>query len=163
MDQLAAGPPSQVRSPFGDPGPTAPEASLAAQLHQTELALAAASGEAKGLLIAAEMAERASAAIWEELRFHRSNRADLEYGLEMLELSLADAKAATAEANRQLADTQASLAAAEAATREVEQRLAATEALLSAQRARLAETLNSHSWRLTAPVRWLSGRLLRRP
>jgi len=149
----------------------------------TQTALAAARGEARGLLIASEMAERAWAALWQELRVQRADRIDLENGLRSLDLSLTDAKAAAADMARLLAGAQASLAAAEAGARDAnaalgdaqaalrdtqaelrdtKDRLAATASLLSEARARLSDTLHSHSWRVTAPVRWLSALILRR-
>jgi hypothetical protein len=97
--------------------------------------LTALRGEAKALLIANEMTERACSALRDELRVLRAQHAEQKS-------ELAEAKDRVAQARSELAG--------------MATRLADTEA-------RIADILASRSWRITAPIRKLRLTVSRHP
>jgi SAM-dependent methyltransferase len=117
-------------------------AAAAADLEACRFELAAARGEAKGLLMANEMAEQACSALRSELFSTRQ--------------ALLSARTDGAESSHRARQLEAQLANTEA-------QLANTEVQRENTKAQLANTLASHSWRVTAPLRQISRTLYQRP
>jgi SAM-dependent methyltransferase len=143
---------------------------LSAELRQATGDLAAVRGEANGLLAANEAAERACAALRDELRTARARRAQLEEHVRRLEVELAEQRARASECETRLAHSDAEralsetrLAHSDAERALSETRLAHSDAERALSEIRLANTLASHSWRLTAPLRRISQMIYRRP
>ena len=142
----------------------------AAELDAHRIELAAAQGEAKGLVAANEMAERVCAAMRTELSIATRTAADAQtahYQVHQSEAALRTALADEMTAHYELQQVEAAL---RAALREAEARLRRTQAELEAARergawaqGRIDALTRSASWRLTAPVRATSRLLLRRP
>jgi chromosome segregation ATPase len=176
MDDMTGNPPRTDQPHVGGQDASDERIGSAADSDWAVAQLAVLRGEAKGLLAANEMAEKACTVLREELRLSRLDRTEQEGRLANMERSLGDANARAAQAERRAADVQAHLTDTQSELRDTQARLAATQAELSEMRTRLdhaqsllsdalyrlENTLNSHSWRVTAPIRRVSAILLRR-
>jgi hypothetical protein len=113
---------------------------LTADLRECQLQLAATGGEAKGLLTANEMAEQACMVLRNELFLERGAHQKLQLEIKQERVN---------NLEQELSRLGAELTAAHDLARKSE--------------ARLVNTLTSHSWRVTAPLRRISRMLYRRP
>ncbi len=142
----------------------------AAELDALRIDLAAAQGEAKGLVAANEMAERVCAAMRAELSIATRTAADAQTA--HFQVHQSEAALRTALANERTALAQEMTAhyqlqqveqALRAALAEAEAKLAAARDHGAWTQGRIDALVTSVSWRLTAPVRVASRLLLRRP